>query len=85
MARARDLQEMNDDELAHHLAEVREEVFNLRFQLAMGKQDNSARLGQVRREVARALTIQHQRRSGQGAATPSASSKSAPRSRKVAR
>jgi large subunit ribosomal protein L29 len=64
MASAAEMHNMNDDELAHRLAEAREEVFNLRFQLAMGKQDNSARLGQVRREVARALTIQHQRRNG---------------------
>lgn len=61
MARARELREMNDEELARHLAESREELFNLRFQLAMGKQDNSARLGQVRREVARALTLQRER------------------------
>jgi large subunit ribosomal protein L29 len=61
MARASELRQMNDEELAHHLAETREEVFHLRFQLAMGKQDNSARLNQVRREVARTLTLQRQR------------------------
>jgi large subunit ribosomal protein L29 len=44
--------------------EAREELFSLRFQLAMGKQDNSARLGHVRRDVARVLTIQHERESG---------------------
>lgn len=60
MARA-EMHNMNDQELAQHLADAREEVFNLRFQLAMGKQDNSARLGHVRRDVARALTIQRQR------------------------
>ena len=64
MPRANELHSMNDDELAQRLAEAREEVFNLRFQLAMGKQDNSARLGQVRREVARTLTIQRERLSG---------------------
>jgi large subunit ribosomal protein L29 len=61
MARTKELRETNDDELARHLAEAREELFNLRFQLAMGKQDNSARLGQVRREVARCLTLQRER------------------------
>lgn len=66
MARAGDLRQMNDDELATHLAETREEMFTLRFQLAMGKQDNSARLGQVRREVARVLTLQQQRTAGGG-------------------
>lgn len=64
MTRARELHGLNDDELAQRLAEAREEVFNLRFQLAMGKQDNSARLSQVRREVARTLTIQHERHAG---------------------
>ncbi|HTW08722.1 MAG TPA: 50S ribosomal protein L29 [Acidimicrobiales bacterium] len=66
MTKASELMELNDDELAHHLAETREEVFHLRFQLAMGKQDNSARLGVVRREVARVLTLQRQREQGQG-------------------
>jgi large subunit ribosomal protein L29 len=61
MARATDLRKMNDDELAHHLAEAKEEMFTLRFQLAMGKQDNSARLGHVHREVARVLTLQRER------------------------
>lgn len=64
MASAKELRDMNDEELAHHLAETREELFSLRFQLAMGKQDNSARLGHVRREVARVLTVQTQRQSG---------------------
>jgi large subunit ribosomal protein L29 len=69
MARPKELRQMNDDELATHLAETREEMFTLRFQLAMGKQDNSARLGQVRREVARVLTIQGQRHAGGGQPT----------------
>jgi large subunit ribosomal protein L29 len=64
MTRAKELREMNNEELAHHLVEAREELFSLRFQLAMGKQDNSARLGHVRREVARVLTLQHERRTG---------------------
>jgi large subunit ribosomal protein L29 len=64
VARPKELREMNDEELARHLAESKEELFNLRFQLAMGKQDNSARLGQVRREVARALTLQRERELG---------------------
>jgi large subunit ribosomal protein L29 len=66
MTRASQLREMNNEELAHHLVEVREELFSLRFQLAVGKQDNSARLGHVRREVARVLTLQHERQSGLG-------------------
>jgi len=62
MTRPSALRELNDDELAHHLVEAKEETFHLRFQLALGKQDNSARLGQVRREVARVLTLIEERR-----------------------
>ena len=72
MSKPAELREMNDDELARHLAETREELFHLRFQLAMGKQDNSARLGQVRRDVARALTLQRERESGRQQAATSA-------------
>ena len=61
MTRPSQLRELNNEELAQHLAEAREELFHLRFQLAMGKQDNSSRIGQVRREVARVLTLQHER------------------------
>ena len=63
MTKAAELSKLNDDELAHHLTESKEELFHLRFQLAMGKQDNSAQLGHVRREIARLLTLQKQRRS----------------------
>lgn len=61
MAKTADLRQMNDEELGSHLVETREELFHLRFQLAMGKQDNSARIRQVRRDVARALTLQRER------------------------
>ena len=62
MPKPSELRQLNDEELAQHLAEAKEELFNLRFQLATGKQDNSARLGSVRRDVARILTLQHERR-----------------------
>ena len=78
MTRAVELRKMNDDELAHHLAESKEELFQLRFQLAMGKQDNSARLGSVKREVARALTLQRERETG-GAPLPQADKRKAAR------
>jgi large subunit ribosomal protein L29 len=61
MPKASELRQLNDEELAQHLAEAKEELFHLRFQLATGKQDNSARLGLVRRDVARILTLQHER------------------------
>jgi large subunit ribosomal protein L29 len=75
MARATELKQMNNDELAHHLEESRQEVFQLRFQLAMGKQDNSARLGHIRREVARVLTLQRERQIAESAPAPATKTK----------
>lgn len=61
MTKATELRELNDGELIQKLAEAREEHFNLRFQLATGQLDNSSRLGDVRREVARLNTLLRER------------------------
>jgi large subunit ribosomal protein L29 len=61
MTKATELQGLADEELIAKIDEGRRELFNLRFQLATGQLDNSARMGQIRREVARLLTIQRQR------------------------
>jgi large subunit ribosomal protein L29 len=61
MTKTKDLRELTDGELDRKLVESKHELFNLRFQLATGKQDNAARLGQVRREVARIATIIRER------------------------
>ena len=58
---ARELRELNDAELIQRLAEAKEEHFNLRFQVATGQLDNTARLGDVRREVARLNTLLRER------------------------
>ena len=52
---------MSDDELQEKLAERRQELFNLRFQSATGALDNSARLRSAKREIARILTVRHER------------------------
>ena len=57
----KELRELNLTDLEHKLVESKHELFNLRFQLATGKQDNSARLGQVRREIARIATLLRER------------------------
>ena len=57
MASASDLAQLDGDELATRLGDARRELFNLRFQLATGQLDNPSRIGQVRREVARMLTV----------------------------
>ena len=56
-----ELREMVDEELLNHLAEAKQELFNLRFQHVTGQLDNYARLGQVRKEVARLNTILRER------------------------
>jgi large subunit ribosomal protein L29 len=61
LTKPKDLRELNMDELDDKLVEAKHEVFNLRFQLATGKQDNSARLAQVRKDVARISTILRER------------------------
>ena len=52
---------MTDDELQRTLSERRQELFNLRFQSATGALDNSARLRSAKREIARILTVRHER------------------------
>jgi len=52
-----DLRDMSYDELKDKLASAKEELFNLRFQVATNQLDNTARLRTVRREVARIATI----------------------------
>ena len=54
---AQELRELDNDELLDELAEAKEELFNLRFQMATNQLDNTARLGQVRRNIARILTV----------------------------
>ncbi len=55
--KALDLRALDAAELAEKLDEAKEELFNLRFQMATNQLDNTSRLRQVRREVARISTI----------------------------
>jgi large subunit ribosomal protein L29 len=57
MTTAAELRELDDDELDNRLINARKELFNLRFQAATGRLDNSARTGAVRRDIARMLTV----------------------------
>jgi len=57
MAEARDLALLDENELSARLGDARRELFNLRFQLATGQLDNPARVGAVRKDVARILTV----------------------------
>ena len=60
-ARTQVLRELNDAELVNRLRELKEELFNLRFQNATGQLDNNSRIGQVRKEIARCETLLRER------------------------
>jgi large subunit ribosomal protein L29 len=59
---AADVRAKTDDELAEQLDTLGRETFNLRFQRANGQLENTARVRQVRRDIARIKTILGQRR-----------------------
>ena len=61
---ASELRELTDDELVLRLRESKEELFNLRFQMATGQLDNNRRLRAVRHDIARIYTILHERELG---------------------
>ncbi len=56
-----ELRNLGDAELVERLDQTRAELFNLRFQHVTGQLDNHARLGQLRREVARLNTLLRER------------------------
>ena len=55
------LRELPDDELYVRIESAKEELFNLRFQLATGQLDNTARLKELRHDVARLATVLRER------------------------
>jgi large subunit ribosomal protein L29 len=59
--RARELRDVREAELDVRLHEARQELFNLRFQHATGALENAARVREVKREIARILTVQNER------------------------
>jgi large subunit ribosomal protein L29 len=61
--KAAELRELPDEELLSRLELQKEELFNLRFQMATGQLDNSMRIKEVRHDVARILTILRGRQS----------------------
>jgi large subunit ribosomal protein L29 len=56
-----ELRDMSDEELDTKLAEAKEELFNLRFQLVTGQLDNPMAIKTVRKGVARILTVIRER------------------------
>jgi large subunit ribosomal protein L29 len=57
-----DIRQKTDDELDEMLLDLRKEAFNLRFQKASGQLENTARIREVRRDIARVKTTRHTRK-----------------------
>ncbi|MCE2529930.1 MAG: 50S ribosomal protein L29 [Acidimicrobiia bacterium] len=58
--KALELRELTPAELAEKLDESKEELFNLRFQLAVSQSEDTASLGRLRRLIARIKTVMHE-------------------------
>jgi len=59
--KAKKIRELTDDEINKKVSDYKEELFNLRFQLATGQLDNPMRIKDVRKNIARCKTILRQR------------------------
>lgn len=61
--KAEDIRAFSDDQLTDELLKLKKEQFNLRFQGATGQLEKTARVRQVRRDIARLKTIQAEKKS----------------------
>jgi large subunit ribosomal protein L29 len=59
--KAGEVHDLRDDELVARLIDAKQEAFNLRFKHATGELENTARIGQSKRDVAKLLTVARQR------------------------
>ena len=59
--KAAEVHGLDDDELLDHVRDARQEVFNLRFQLATGQLENTARVKEAKKDLARGLTVARER------------------------
>ena len=59
-----EMRKLDEAALRQQMADARQELFNLRFQLATGKSVNTARIGQLRKDIARIETVLRERREG---------------------
>jgi large subunit ribosomal protein L29 len=63
MMKADNVRQMTPDQLSDELLKLKKEQFNLRFQRATGQLENTSRVRQVRRDIARVQTVSRQKRS----------------------
>ena len=64
---AAELRDKTPDQLREELLSLKKEQFNLRFQAASGQLENTARMRQVRRDVARVMTVMNQKAQAEAA------------------
>jgi large subunit ribosomal protein L29 len=64
--KANEIRNLTTAEIERKITGFKEELFNLRFQLATGQLDNPNRIGEVRKEIARAKTVLRERELGIG-------------------
>lgn len=62
--KVQEIKELGDKDLEKKLSDLKEELFNLRFQMTTGQLDNVMRLRDVKRSIARVKTVQRQRELG---------------------
>jgi large subunit ribosomal protein L29 len=62
--KAKEMRDMPDDELQEQVVTLRKDLFGLRFANATGELENTAGVARARRALARALTVQHERKLG---------------------
>jgi len=60
--KASEIRDLSDSEIQDKLKDLKEELFNLRFQMATGQLENPMRIRQVRKDIARVQTIIHERK-----------------------
>ena len=63
--KAEEIRQLTADQLDDQLVKLKKEQFNLRFQRASGQLENTSRVREVRRDIARIKTVQVHKRSGQ--------------------
>ena len=59
--KAKDIRERSDDELRKALGDLEEQLFKLRFQKSTGQIENPIKIREVRRDIARVLTVINER------------------------
>jgi large subunit ribosomal protein L29 len=62
--KVQEVRDLDDKDLEKRLSDLKEELFNLRFQMTTGQLDNVMRLRDVKRSIARVKTVQRQRELG---------------------